>query len=120
MRCTAAVAIGLLLAPIAAPAQRLGTNVELFGTAGAIGGLIPVRTNTGVQLNLYGGARVDGGFQFSRLGLGAGGRVWEMVPTDEHGGWGIDIFLAAAPVSFSQSAPSEARAIADVAAATTL
>jgi hypothetical protein len=82
-----------LLAPFTATAQMRGASVELFGTAGAVGGFTPVKAASGSHVDPHAGLRFDGGFQFARLALGLGGRYWEMLPTDEYGGSGLDAFL---------------------------
>ena len=91
VRCVALVLA--LLAPSAAQGQMAGTSVELFATAGAVAGFTPVDAESGSHIAGHAGARFDGGFQFPRLGLGVGGRYWEMAPTDEYGGTGVDVFF---------------------------
>ena len=83
----------VLLAPAAARAQLVGMNIELFGTVGVVGGVTPVQVASGSHLDSHAGIRLDGGVQIARFGLGAGLRYWEMTPTEEYGGRGMDVFI---------------------------
>lgn len=83
----------VLLAPAAARAQLVGMNIELFGTVGVVGGVTPVQVASGSHLDSHAGIRLDGGMQIARVGLGAGLRYWEMTPTEEYGGSGLDLFF---------------------------
>lgn len=76
-----------------AMAQRLGTTVEVFGTASFEGGLVPVKAPSGSHVAPSGGLRIDGGLQFQKFAGGLGFGYWEMVPTDDYGGHGFDVFL---------------------------
>lgn len=82
-----------MLAPAPAIAQRLGTILEVFGSASLVGGVTSVAAPSGSHAALHGGARGDAGIQIGHLGLGLGGRIWQMVPTQEYGGTGFDYFL---------------------------
>ena len=90
-----ALLIALLTTACATPsmAQRLGTNIEVFGTASFQGGVVPVKAPSGSHIAPSGGIRIDGGLQFQRMAVGFGFGFWQMVPTDEYGGEGIDVFL---------------------------
>ncbi|MDB4882949.1 MAG: hypothetical protein JWL95_1715 [Gemmatimonadetes bacterium] len=85
--------VALLLAPARAGAQLYGRNIELFGTIGGVAGLTPVSVASRTRLGAHGGFRADGGIQGSRFGAGLGARVWELVPTTEYGGHGLEGFL---------------------------
>jgi hypothetical protein len=88
--------VALLLAftaPASSIAQQIGTNIEVFGNGTLIAGLAPVKASSGSHIAPHGGFRVDVGVQARRLGLGVGGRYWQMVPTNEYGGQGADFFF---------------------------
>ena len=76
-----------------AMAQRLGTTVEVFGTASFEGGVVPVKAPSGSHIAPSGGIRIDGGLQFPRFAGGLGFGFWQMVPTNEYGGEGVDVFV---------------------------
>ena len=76
-----------------AGAQLPATSIELFGTAGAIAGITPLRVGAASRIGVHGGGRVDVGIQTPRLGYGIGARYWELIPTQQFGGHGLDVFF---------------------------
>jgi hypothetical protein len=82
-----------LIAPAPSMAQRLGTNIEVFSTGSLVAGVAPVTAPSGSMIGPHGGFRIDVGLQIRRVGVGVGGRYWQMAPTDEYGGQGADFFF---------------------------
>ena len=60
---------------------------------GSFAGVTPMHVLDRSRVGVHAGFRFDGGFQGEHLGLGVGARVWELAPTQDYGGHGIDGFL---------------------------
>ena len=89
-----ALVVAALLAPGVAHGQLFARRVEVFGTAGGIGGATPVRIDGRSYIGAHGGLRVDAGIQGGRFAFAVGTRFWELVPTRNIGGQGFDGFFS--------------------------
>src|SRR5439155_25002054 len=73
----------------------IGTNIEIFGTIGAVGAVAPIEKDGAGRALLYAGGRGDIGLQGEQVGGGVGARYWEYRADKDLGGAGFDIFLLA-------------------------
>jgi hypothetical protein len=81
--------------PIGAQAQVVGTAIEVFGTAGVVGGVTPIEVNGSDHTLLHSGIGGDLGVQGEHLSGDFGLKYWQLRPDHDVSGDGFDVALDA-------------------------